>query len=162
MSSLAGLNLDWVCSERARTNQTERGTSSMNTRQADYKAGRIAYCQWCVETNDWNNHSSHALLDEMDAERRNDRHNVNIENVGYCLTCFSWDGTNGICGTDPKPCKDIETCMEVGECICYRAYGVRVCFVCGGEGEHDWEIHSGELRASQNETSAYYDWAERD
>lgn len=70
------------------------------TRKELYAAGKIAYCGYCVETDDWDGHEYHALYVEMDAEARNDRHNVNIGNVGYCLTCKSTDATNGICGAN--------------------------------------------------------------
>ena len=74
------------------------GVGMEQNREELYKQGRIPYCGYCVETDDWDNHDSHALYYEMDAEQRNNAHNVNIGNVGYCLTCGSTDSTNGICG----------------------------------------------------------------
>ena len=47
------------------------------------------YKTYCVETDDWDNHRSHKLYGEMDDEKINDAHNVNLMNVGYCLTCGS-------------------------------------------------------------------------
>lgn len=41
--------------------------------------------------------------------------------------------------------RDMVTCLD-----CTELTFVRMCRTCGGMGEHDWEVHSAELRASES------------
>jgi hypothetical protein len=52
-----------------------------------YDKGFAPYCQWCVETGDWDNHSTHALLDEHERDQRVYHHVEMIAFNGQCSRC---------------------------------------------------------------------------
>jgi len=56
-------------------------------REAAYKAGRIKYCQWCVETGDWDDHASHGIVEEHHREMTVYHHVEMIAFNGYCSRC---------------------------------------------------------------------------
>jgi len=64
-------------------------------RQALYKQGELPYCQWCVETGDWDNHADHAFLDEMDREGRINAHVEIIAMGAPCSWCHMTEDKPG-------------------------------------------------------------------
>jgi hypothetical protein len=75
--------------------EEQRRHEAGELRQALYKQGELPYCQWCVETGDWDNHADHAFLDEMDREGRINAHVEIIAMGAPCSWCHMTEDKPG-------------------------------------------------------------------
>jgi hypothetical protein len=56
-------------------------------RKEQYRRGEIKYCQWCVETGDWEHHDEHDIVEEHHREQEVYHHVEMIAFNGVCNRC---------------------------------------------------------------------------